>query len=296
MQKVRTALLIAAAGLLALPASLSAQATGDMSGARVAREGRPDGGGRWQRPEGGQFRRPDMGGARLSPDGARWRGNERPGGFGGGDNPGRPSFRPDRPDRPDMPPRADGGDRFGRPDDAAPRFGTDRQRVDRQWNGRRDSPNRWDRDREIQRGGRDDRQWQARRLDDARRWNGDRRWDGDRRWGNDRRWNDGRRLGLRDDWRTDRRYDWRGWRDTHRDLYRHRYVAPRSWGYGYRPFGRGAYLQSFFYAPSYWLADPWAYRLPPVSGPYRWVRYYDDVLLVDVQSGEVVDVIQDFFW
>ena len=31
-------------------------------------------------------------------------------------------------------------------------------------------------------------------------------------------------------------------------------------------------------------------------GPYRWVRYYDDVLLVDVYSGEVVDVIYDFFW
>jgi hypothetical protein len=28
----------------------------------------------------------------------------------------------------------------------------------------------------------------------------------------------------------------------------------------------------------------------------RWVRYYDDVLLVDVYTGEVVDVIHDFFW
>ena len=32
------------------------------------------------------------------------------------------------------------------------------------------------------------------------------------------------------------------------------------------------------------------------TGPYRWVRYYDDALLVDIYSGEVVDVIYDFFW
>ena len=31
-------------------------------------------------------------------------------------------------------------------------------------------------------------------------------------------------------------------------------------------------------------------------GDGRWVRYYDDVLLVDVRDGRVVDVIHDFFW
>jgi hypothetical protein len=36
--------------------------------------------------------------------------------------------------------------------------------------------------------------------------------------------------------------------------------------------------------------------LPPVYGPYRWVRYWDDALLVDVRSGRVVDVIHNFFW
>lgn len=51
-----------------------------------------------------------------------------------------------------------------------------------------------------------------------------------------------------------------------------------------------------FYSSRYWIDDPWQYRLPDVYGPYRWVRYYDDALLVDVYSGEVVDVIHDFFW
>ncbi len=36
--------------------------------------------------------------------------------------------------------------------------------------------------------------------------------------------------------------------------------------------------------------------LPPAYGSYRWVRYYDDVILVDLRSGYVVDVIHDFFW
>jgi hypothetical protein len=28
----------------------------------------------------------------------------------------------------------------------------------------------------------------------------------------------------------------------------------------------------------------------------RWIRYYDDALLVDIRDGYVVDVIHDFFW
>ena len=55
-------------------------------------------------------------------------------------------------------------------------------------------------------------------------------------------------------------------------------------------------LGSLFFGSRYWINDPWQYRLPEVYGPYRWVRYYDDALLVDIYSGEVVDVIYDFFW
>jgi hypothetical protein len=66
--------------------------------------------------------------------------------------------------------------------------------------------------------------------------------------------------------------------------------------YTYRRYGIGGYLGSLFYGSSYWITNPWQYRLPDVWGPYRWVRYYDDVLLVDIYTGEVVDVIYDFFW
>ena len=58
----------------------------------------------------------------------------------------------------------------------------------------------------------------------------------------------------------------------------------------------GFYLDSLFFGSNYWIADPWQYRLPDVYGPYRWIRYYDDAVLVDTYTGEVVDVIHDFFW
>lgn len=55
-------------------------------------------------------------------------------------------------------------------------------------------------------------------------------------------------------------------------------------------------LSAPLFVEDYWIDDPWTYRLPEVYGPYRWVRYYNDALLVDVDSGEVIDVIHDIFW
>ena len=49
-------------------------------------------------------------------------------------------------------------------------------------------------------------------------------------------------------------------------------------------------------AIDFWLNDPWQYRLPPAYGPYRWVRYCNDALLVNIYTGQVVDVIHGFFW
>ena len=43
------------------------------------------------------------------------------------------------------------------------------------------------------------------------------------------------------------------------------------------------------------IADPWRYRLPPARGYQRWVRHYDDVLLVDVRRGVVIQVIRGFY-
>ena len=100
----------------------------------------------------------------------------------------------------------------------------------------------------------------------------------------------------RHDWRRDRRYDWYGYRSHNRSLFSiGRYYAPYR-NYSYRRPIIGLFLDNGFYGNRYWINDPWQYRLPEVYGPYRWVRYYDDVLLVDIYTGEVVDVIHDFFW
>lgn len=97
-------------------------------------------------------------------------------------------------------------------------------------------------------------------------------------------------------WRDDRRYDWNRYRYANRATFNLGiYYSPYR-TYSYRRLGIGTVLQSLFYSNRYWVNDPWQYRLPEVYGPYRWVRYYDDVLLVDVYSGQVVDVIYDFFW
>ena len=152
------------------------------------------------------------------------------------------------------------------------------------------------------RGSNDQRRDNNSRNIDQRRdnnWNGnnDRR-DSTTRYrnGESRQWsnNDNRRWDR--NWRSNNRYDWQDYRTSHRNAYRiGRYSAPYS-NYSYRRLGIGFRLGNLFYSNRYWIDDPWQYRLPEVYGPYRWVRYYDDVLLVNVYTGEVVDAIQDFFW
>lgn len=122
----------------------------------------------------------------------------------------------------------------------------------------------------------DQRQWQG--TQQARQGNGDR---SGQRWSNN--------------WRRDSRYDWQRYRNSNRSIFRlGSYYDPFGWGY--QPLSIGFMLNAGYYQSNYWLDDPWQYRLPPAYGPYRWVRYYDDAVLVDIYSGQVVDVIQGFFW
>lgn len=130
------------------------------------------------------------------------------------------------------------------------------------------------------------------RREDRRDWRQDRR--GDRRdWRQERRsdrrdWNRG--------WRNDRRYAWQDWRYQNRNLFRlSPYYSPYR-NYGYQRFGIGLFLDSLFFDQRYWIGDPYYYRLPPAPPGTQWIRYYNDVLLVDVYSGEVIDAIYDFFW
>jgi len=97
------------------------------------------------------------------------------------------------------------------------------------------------------------------------------------------------------DWRSDRRHDWQNHRRRHRSLFHFGfYYDPFGWGY--RPYSIGWRMWPSYYRSSYWLNDPWQYRLPYAPPGYRWIRYYDDAVLVDTWDGQVVDVIYNFFW
>lgn len=94
----------------------------------------------------------------------------------------------------------------------------------------------------------------------------------------------------RREWRRD---DWRGYRNTNRGLYRRgTWRAP----FRYRVWSRGVRIAPSYYVSRYYIADPWRYRLPNARPGLRWIRHYDDVILVDVRRGIVVDVIRNFFW
>lgn len=99
----------------------------------------------------------------------------------------------------------------------------------------------------------------------------------------------------RGDWRRDRRYDWHRWRDRHRDRF-HLGFYFDPFGWSYRRHYIGWRLWPSYYHRSYWLHDPYYYRLPYAPPGYRWIRYWDDALLVDTWDGRVVDVIHNFFW
>jgi hypothetical protein len=130
---------------------------------------------------------------------------------------------------------------------------------------------------------------------DGRDWNRDGR--------NNGQWSGNRYSDRRDDrsswnrgWRNDSRYDWQRYRYSNRDRFRlGSYYSPYR-NYSYNRLNIGFILDSLFYSNRYWLSDPFQYRLPAAPYGTQWVRYYDDVVLVDVYTGEVLDVIYDFFW
>lgn len=102
------------------------------------------------------------------------------------------------------------------------------------------------------------------------------------------------REDLRDA-RRETREDWRDYRRDNRDVFRGQaYVGPR--GYRYRPVTVGYRLQPAYYGSRYVIVDPYRYRLPRATGVNRWVRYGNDVLLVNTRNGRVVTVYDRFFF
>lgn len=97
------------------------------------------------------------------------------------------------------------------------------------------------------------------------------------------------------DSRRELRGDWRDYRKSHRnDFRRPAYQGPR--GYRYRPVAVGYRFQPAYYGNRYWVNDYGRYRLPAPRAGHRWVRYGNDVVMVNMRSGRAVTVYNGFFW
>jgi Predicted integral membrane protein len=95
--------------------------------------------------------------------------------------------------------------------------------------------------------------------------------------------------------RQEVREDWRDYRKANRNVYhRPAYVGPR--GYNYRPVAVGHRFQPAYYGNRYWVRDYSRYRLPAPGYNNRWVRYGNDVVLINTRNGSVVRVYNGFFW
>jgi Ni/Co efflux regulator RcnB len=72
------------------------------------------------------------------------------------------------------------------------------------------------------------------------------------------------------------------------------YVAPVA-GWRYRPLSAGERLRPAFYGPRYAIAEPARFRLPAAPAGRRWIRYGNDLVLVNTASGRVVRSVRNSF-
>ena len=87
--------------------------------------------------------------------------------------------------------------------------------------------------------------------------------------------------------------------------YHRNYDAPRRFrvdqyrwdrGHSYRRYGYGQQLPSYYYGRSFWISSFLLYGLfAPPSG-LIWVRYGPDALLIDQETGEIVQVRYNMFF
>jgi Ni/Co efflux regulator RcnB len=72
-----------------------------------------------------------------------------------------------------------------------------------------------------------------------------------------------------------------------------RYHWPR--GQFYHRYRAGMRMQSFFWLTDYVIVDYDDYELAAPSAACEWVRYGPDLLLINLSTGEVVDVVYGAF-
>jgi len=96
------------------------------------------------------------------------------------------------------------------------------------------------------------------------------------------------------------RHDFSGARNFHQNFdAQRRFHAPsyrRPQGYYARRWSWGQVLPSAFWARDYWLSDYYDYDLPPPPFGAIWVRVGNDALLIDQDSGEIIEVDYGVFY
>ncbi|MEJ0028780.1 MAG: RcnB family protein [Rhizomicrobium sp.] len=93
-------------------------------------------------------------------------------------------------------------------------------------------------------------------------------------------------------------------RTFNRGTYQRNLTAPRQFhwqtynrpsGWYYRRWVFGQVFPTIFRAQNYWLTDYWMFNLPVPPYGYVWVRYDDDAVLIDKQTGVVLQVVYGLF-
>ena len=82
--------------------------------------------------------------------------------------------------------------------------------------------------------------------------------------------------------------------DSPRQFHAGSYRAPR--GYYYRRYSYGQRLPRDYYERNFWLADFLTFGLLSPPDGYVWVRYGPDALLIDEETGEIIQVRYNVFY
>lgn len=90
------------------------------------------------------------------------------------------------------------------------------------------------------------------------------------------------------DQRDDLRGAKREWREDRHDAY----AAPYG-GWRYSALRPGARLRPGFYGQRYRVTNYDRYRLRPAAGNRQWIRYGDDLVLVNTRTGRVMEVLRN---
>lgn len=166
-------------------------------------------------------------------------------------------------------------------------------RQDRQDNNRQDN-NRQDNNRSNFNG------QNANRPDFNNNDRRDNRRNDNNRPGFDQRNSNGFGNDIRGDRRGGSRHDFSDFRNFHQNFRAdRRFRAPsyrRPPGYYARRWSWGQVLPSFFWTQNYWLTDYYDYDLPSPPFGAIWVRVGDDALLIDRESGEIIEVDYGVFY